>query len=190
MTFRPETDGFSSPGLHVCTGLHHCASTNNFSLSPASELVLVRTSKCILFVSHYTDNILSQPHTTLSASCAFCSLSATGDARAADEDYDFLLSQTYPLSLLAALLAVVETALLRRFLWRGEPAGAGCPPGNPRRPHPTNMFWVTFGLGLVVVVFESVTVANSALAVEELGEKCLLVVQAPHPLPGSDVDVA
>lgn len=88
----------------------------------------------------------------------------------AGDDYDFLLGPTFALSLLAALLALVETALLRIFI-QGLGVGAGSPAIYRLRFQKMNEFWVTFGLGLVVVVFESVTFANSKIAVDDFGER-------------------
>lgn len=86
----------------------------------------------------------------------------------ADEYYDYLLGPTFALSLLAALLALVETAFLHIIFIRRLEVGAGPPPVYT--PHLDHMkFWGVFALGLVVVVPQPITLANSVLAAEDLG---------------------
>lgn len=80
-----------------------------------------------------------------------------------DDAGDLLLGPTFVISLLAALLLLVEMAL-PRILFRRVEAGGGSPPRSPPRLHQTNKFWMVLGLGLVNVVFELVSFAKSVLA--------------------------
>lgn len=87
----------------------------------------------------------------------------------AGDGYDYLLGPTFALSLVAALLALVETGVVRRFTY-GLEMGAESPPSYTPRLHKMHKFWTAFVLGLVVVVLESVLFANSKMAFENLGE--------------------